>query len=225
MTSDLWYFMYFEEKNDHIVNSLPGILVERQWHSVTGYLCSGWALQSYISSPLHYKNPTSDSWKLPGLTQGPVEAGIRPRAVPPFSTGDFWTFCSIPLHVIWAALETVVLERFCSRNKKLNMGVFKTWCGWCSITEGQVTKLWLNGGCLWNWPWPSGYVSSQCPCIRAPYQLKGERALGLLLDGVEPADYPVHVPSSSSLETSEEIAKIFVHLWWIQALQGCSAHR
>lgn len=45
------------------------------------------------------------------------------------------------------------------------------------VVDAALRKLWLNEGCLWDWPWPSGYVSSQCPCIRASCQLKGERGL------------------------------------------------
>lgn len=127
-----------------------------------------WTLQACISSHPHYKNPTPDSWKLPGLTQGSVKClaqgclqlllapqhriPLQPGCVvqglgqgqshhsPQVTSGHSARLLSLRSE----ELEAVVLEGFHSRNKKFNVGVFNVWCGRCSVKEGQVTKLWLN---------------------------------------------------------------------------------
>lgn len=114
-----------------------------------------------------------------------------------------WWLLAFLLSSSPCGLRAVVLRRFPSRNKKLTMGVFKAWCGWWRMKEGQITKLWLSEGCLWSWPWPSGCVSSQCPLSESLISWKGKELLDFcwmvwnLLKC-----YPIHVtpPSSEELE-------------------------
>lgn len=158
-----------------------------------------WNLHSYISSHLHYKNPKSDSWGFPDLTRALLSQG--------FSQGQSlhpslaFLLNSSPCGV--RTLEAVELRRFPSRNKNHTMGVFKARCGWCSSEEGQVTKLWMSEGCLWNWPWPSGCVLSE-PLYHSPSSERGRSSWTSAGWWNLLKCYPIHGPPASS----EELEKI-----------------
>lgn len=140
-------------------------------------------------------------WLNPGLCWPRNSARVSP------SFPHWWLLASLPNSSPCGlrTLEAVVLRGFPPRNEKLTMGVFKAWCGWCSIKEGQVTKPWLSEGCLWIWPWPSGCVSSQCPLSEPLISWKGKELLDFcwMMWNLLKC-YPIHVTPASS----EELVKI-----------------